>query len=153
MKKLIFLSLLAIAVTTSGFAQDKASDLKRLLKLMNAEATIDQMTDNLKSVFKQQAFGLFDGEDASEQIDKFMNFVMDEVKELSKKMIDVEMVTIYDKHFTHDEVKDLIKFYESPTGKKLLEKSPAMTKELMNLMAKYMPEIQEKMSKHIEELF
>jgi uncharacterized protein len=37
--------------------------------------------------------------------------------------------TIYNQHFTHDEIKDLVRFYQSPTGRKALTESPAMMRE------------------------
>lgn len=63
------------------------------------------------------------------------------------------MVLTYDKLLTHEEIKDLIKSYEAPTGKKMIEKTPEITKDLMNsLMTKYMPEFQEKLTKKLESL-
>jgi len=49
-----------------------------------------------------------------------------EVAELNKQLIPV-----YKKHFTQDEVKAIIAFYESPAGKKLAEKAPLIAVELM----------------------
>ena len=78
---------------------------------------------------------------------------MNEVKKLSIYMVKEEMVNIYEKHFTQDEIKDLIKFYESPTGKKLLETTPEISKDLMNSMkTNYMPEFQEKLTNKLYEL-
>jgi len=44
-----------------------------------------------------------------------------------------ECIPIYDKYFTHDEIKQLIKFYESPVGKKSVEKAPLMMGEIMTV--------------------
>lgn len=41
------------------------------------------------------------------------------------------IVPIYDRHFTHDEIKELIKFYDSPIGKKLVAELPSITQESM----------------------
>ena len=51
-----------------------------------------------------------------------------EVAELSKQLI-----PIYKKHFTQEEVKAIIAFYESPTGKKLAEQTPLITVESMQI--------------------
>lgn len=153
MKKLLFLSILTISVTMSSVAQDKASDLTKLFDLMDTEKMIDGMMDNMIPALKQQASGQIKGDDAEVKFNKYIDFMMNEVKELSKKLVNEEMVTIYDKHFTQDEIKDLIKFYESPTGKKMLEKTPEITKDLMNsMMTKYMPEFQERLTKKLDEL-
>jgi uncharacterized protein len=153
MKKLLFLSIITISFTMNSVAQDKASDLKKLFSLMNTEKMIDEMMDNMIPALKQQASGQITGEDAKEKFDKYIDFMMNETKELSKKIVNEEMVQIYDKHFTHEEIKDLIKFYKSPTGKKLLEKTPEITNDLMNSMiTKYIPEFQQKLMKKLDEL-
>jgi hypothetical protein len=39
--------------------------------------------------------------------------------------------TIYDKHFTEAELKDLVAFYSTPTGKKTIEMMPAIFADSM----------------------
>lgn len=55
--------------------------------------------------------------------------------ELQKELRVEELISIaipiYEKHFTHDEIKGLLEFYESPLGKKTLEKMPLVTAECM----------------------
>jgi hypothetical protein len=41
------------------------------------------------------------------------------------------IVPVYAKHFSDDEVKELIKFYKSPIGQKLIREQPMMVRELM----------------------
>jgi hypothetical protein len=41
------------------------------------------------------------------------------------------IVPIYDRNLTHDDVKQLIKFYESPTGKKFVAVLPKISQESM----------------------
>jgi hypothetical protein len=54
------------------------------------------------------------------------------------------MMAIYDKNFTDQEVKDLLAFYKSPIGLKMVEKQPAMQQESMQIMmTKYIPKYQE----------
>ncbi len=152
MKKLLFLSILTITLSVSSIAQDKATDLKKLFSLMDTEKMIDGMMDNMVTVFKQQANEQFQGDDSA-KTDKYFEFVVEETKVMSKKLVNEDMVNIYDKHFTHEEVKDLIKFFESSTGKKMLDKTPEITMDLMNIiMSKHMPEFQEKLEKKLEEL-
>lgn len=153
MKKLILLSILTIAFTMSTIAQDKISDIKRLLELINSEQISDAMINSMVPILKQQASEKIQENGAKEKFNSTMDALMDEAKELSNKVVSVELVNIYEKHFTHEEIKDLITFYESPTGKKILEKSPEITKELMiSITTKYMPEFQMSLTKKLEEL-
>lgn len=45
-----------------------------------------------------------------------------------KGLVD-RVIPIYDRHYTHAEIRALIKFYESPLGKKMASIRPEITKE------------------------
>lgn len=153
MKKLLALLILTFVFTATSFAQDKAADVDRLLKSMNTDKMIDGMMNSMLIPMKQQAGSQFQGADAKEKSDKYFAFMVEEMKILSKKLRNEEMPAIYDKYFSHDEIKDLIKFYESPTGKKLLDTTPQFTMDMMQSMqTKYMPEFQERMREKMEGL-
>ncbi len=153
MKKLLLLSVLTIAFAMSSIAQDKTSDVKKLLQLMNSEKMVDGMFDNMTPMLKQQAGAQLKGGDSKAKMDQYVDFMMKEVKELTHKLINEDMVNSYDKAFTHEEIQNLIKFYESPTGKKMTEKTPEISAAMMNaMMTKYMPAFQEKLTKKLSEL-
>lgn len=153
MKKLLPILFLSVFFFTNTYAQDKVSDLKTLFKIMNSDQMINSMFNSMVPIMKQQANESIQGDNAKAKFDSYVEFMMQETKELSNTLINKEMVGIYDKIFTHEEIKDLIRFYESPTGKKMLEKTPEMTALLMNsMMTDYMPKFQEKLTKKLEEL-
>lgn len=153
MKKLLILCVFISGFSSIILGQSKEEDLKKLFVVMQSESMIDKIMDSMLPALKQQAENEIKGDDAKKMYNDYMEFVLGEVKELSKKLVNVEMVKIYDKHFTHEEIKDLIVFYESPTGKKMLEKTPELTKDLMEIMInKYMPEFQEKLMKELDTL-
>lgn len=153
MRKTIGITIFTLLITISTFGQDKAADLKHLFEIMQSEKMIDGMFDNMIPAITQQARSQIKGEDAQEKFDSYMEFVMTATKEMTKKMINEEMVKIYDKHFTQDEIKELIKFYESSIGKKMIEKTPDLTKDLMEvMMSKYLPEFQKSITEKLEEM-
>jgi hypothetical protein len=39
------------------------------------------------------------------------------------------LVDIYASHYTHDDIRDLLKFYETPIGKKMLQQAPQIALE------------------------
>jgi hypothetical protein len=45
------------------------------------------------------------------------------------------MIPLYEKHLTHDEVRALVDFYQTPTGASVIAKMPALTQESMVLGA------------------
>lgn len=44
-----------------------------------------------------------------------------------------DMITLYTRNFNEQEMKELIRFYESPVGKKVLEKMPTLTAQSAQL--------------------
>jgi uncharacterized protein len=40
-----------------------------------------------------------------------------------------ELVPVYEKHFTQDELAELVRFYESPVGRKLVEVQPQLNRD------------------------
>jgi uncharacterized protein len=152
MKKILLTSIITLSFVMTSNAQDKATDLKTLFKLMNSEKMMDGMMAGIVPIIKQSASAKIKGNDSKEKFDKYMDFMTDQMKELSTNILNVELPLIYKKYFTHEDIKYLIQFYQSPTGKKMLEKTPEISKELMSsMMTKYIPDFQEKMTKKLEE--
>ena len=146
MKKVFLFSILAIVFTMNSVAQDKTSDLKKLFELMKSEKMIEEMLNNMVPMLKQQASETIQGSNLQEKFDKYVDFLKEELKELTNDLVNKEMVNIYSKNFTREEIQDLIKFYESPTGQKMIEKTPELTKDLMNsMMSERMLEFQGKL--------
>ena len=152
MQKIITSLALLLFSITVAFSQSKTDDIKALFELMDTEKTINATTDNMISIFKQQGLMQFNSDEDKEEMDAYMDYMTKKVKEMTVGLL-TDMVPIYDKHFTHDEIKGLIDFYSTPIGKKLLEKTPELTQDMMNLsMTKYMPEIQKSMLEKLEEM-
>jgi len=153
MKQLFLLTILFLSFSGSMFSQDKSSSIKELFKIMECEKMIDEMMNNMIPILKEQANGVIKGEDAKEKFDNYIDFMMTEMQELTHVMVNEEMISIYTNHFNQKEIEDLIVFYKTPTGKKILEKTPVITKELMQvMMQKHMPSLQAKLIKKLEEL-
>lgn len=143
MKKAILISVLSLLFHTNANAQEKKDDLKKLFKLINSEKMMEGISTNIIASIKANAkINSNDGE--KNKFENYMGFVTDEMKEMMKQMNE-DLILIYDKHFTDKEVKDLVAFYESESGKKFIEKTPEISGEFMSLMmTKYMPPFQEK---------
>lgn len=91
--------------------------------------------------------------------------VMDVIPQAVDEVIAAEMtasggfadlvVDVYHRHFTHDDVRGLIVFYETPLGRKLSGELPAMTQESMQAGVKWgtgiAPKIQERVKQRFRE--
>ena len=111
--------LLAASFIVRAQADSFDADIVKMQKLNGAsEAMFSQIVMQFKSIKP----GVTDEQWAAVKKEVFDV----EVIELNKQLIPV-----YKKHFTQDEVKAIIAFYETPAGKKLAEKTSLITVESM----------------------
>ena len=113
--------LLVAAVTVKAQADSFDADI---VKMQQLNGSADAMFSQIVMQFKSVKPGVTDEQWAAVKKDVYDV----EVAELNKQLI-----PIYKKHFTQDEVKAFIAFYETPAGKKLAEKTPLIIVESMQL--------------------
>jgi hypothetical protein len=117
MKKLLFVFLLMAGMAAAGYGQTKKADIVRLLDISNtkmqAAQLFDLMLPSLRAMAPDVPVTFWTMFQSKLDMDSFVEL----------------FIPLYDKYFTHDEIKGLIQFYESPTGKKLLEVTPLIAQE------------------------
>jgi len=153
MKHLLFISLMLVSSIVRAETSDSA---KRLLidellvqtgqsakdtgKLFS-NVFIEQMTTALK-----QAKPNIDPK-AFDVIEQEVKLIIDEALLKDNIMADI-LYPIYSSRFSEEELKELIAFYKTPLGKKLLQNMPAITQEAMQAGQKFGqslgPKIQER---------
>lgn len=74
---------------------------------------------------------------------------------LAGKELLEELMPVYERHFTHEEIREMIAFYETPLGKKTIDVMPRVMADSMQIgqrwAARVMPEIQQKVTKQMRE--
>ena len=60
-----------------------------------------------------------------------------------------KLIPVYSKHFTEQEIVDLLNFYNTSTGKKMIDKMPVILKESMEIGRKWGIELAQKIEKEI----
>lgn len=132
--------LLAVALLQPISARaDEASHKKaaeNLLSLMGMEKLLNQSVDQMLQMQVQQNPQLAPFQ---AQMKAFLN------KYMSWDSLKNDMATVYTEEFSEQELNDLVKFYETPLGKKTVEKMPA-------LMAKGAAMGQKRVQEHLPEL-
>lgn len=143
-------------------ADNKIEDL---LELMSAQmqatsktiykALIDERTDLTPAERKslEEAFTAGQTESSKRYQEKFAQ------KLDLNTMIQEISLTVYDKHYTLEEIRDLIAFYKTPTGQKSLRlMNPIMSDSMQAMQEKLLPkiptiikEIEEEIRKEAEE--
>lgn len=152
MKKLTVLTILFVLSLVVVKAQGNSDDINRLMNALQVDKTIDSMMGVMHNVMKGQFLMQNMGDVDKEKTDRVMDFMVVETTEITRKIMKEDMPQMYLRLFTNEEIKDLTKFYESPTGKKLLELQPQMSIEIGEIISnKYMPELGQKISELLSE--
>jgi hypothetical protein len=123
----------AQAITAGKPAIDpaKAADIHRLLELVGTRDLFEQSFGGSMTQIKPLvARSLPPGEYRDKLVDLF--FQRFQAKVNSDEFMNLA-VPVYDKYFTADEIKQLIKFYETPIGKKAVASLPKLTSELSQI--------------------
>jgi len=96
----------------------KQKDIYKLISLTNASSLGKELMDALFKGLTLDA--------------KFNQIIKEEMmSELNFGELGDLLVPVYDRNFTHEDIKSLIAFYETPIGKKLISVLPSVTKETM----------------------
>jgi uncharacterized protein len=72
-----------------------------------------------------------------------------EVFDVQIKELNEQLIPIYKRHFTHQEVKEIITFYESRVGRKVADKTPAIFSETMQLSQQWVMGLMAKMQEYL----
>lgn len=153
MRKLIFALAFCFIAYSIGYSQTKQESVKELFQLMRSDSLTDKMFATTIPAMLKQMQGQIKDSATLARSNELRNSMMQTVKEVSKKMINEDMVSLYDKYFTQNEINDLISFYKTPTGQKFIKVTPEIQKEIMTVMfQKYIPEMQKSLKAKAEEL-
>ncbi len=74
------------------------------------------------------------------------------MKEFSVSDMLDDMIPVYQKHLTKSDVDEMIKFYSTPTGQKILREMPAMTAEGMQAMQPRLHKQMDQITREIDQM-
>lgn len=103
----------------------KQKDIRKLLTITGSGELGQQVMGQMMASFKKSM---------PQVPEKFWSDFMKEVH--TSELVDL-IVPVYDRNLTHDDVKELIRFYETPTGKKFVTVLPKITQESMGVGEKW----------------
>lgn len=106
----------------------KEADIRALLELVGAR---DQVQDSVKQIAEQYREKLLAAVPDNEKGQAFVNTTINEYeKRYDVDKVTEQLVALYDKHYTDDEIKGLLQFYGSPLGQKVAAESPKIFREI-----------------------
>ena len=119
--------VIALMTPFFTFAQEAeqdafSKDIARLFELNGSEKTYAAIIPQILNSMK----GLHTDVPAEAWAELEKEFLKESITDLTKLL-----TPIYKKHFTHEDVKSMIAFFETPVGRKLAEKTPIISQESM----------------------
>ena len=124
MKKWSLALLVTLCTVFSAHGQTKKQDIIKLLEITGTKSQFVQMIDLM----------LGDMQSTTPAPDEFWTKFKAGLK--ADSFIEM-LVPIYDKHLSHDDIKKIIQFYESPVGKKLVSVTPQLTQDSYSVGEKW----------------
>ncbi len=111
-----------VNVDPSQFADISEEKVKLIITLMEVTGTRQSMQTNIDHIIAQAP------EEKRLELEKIFD-INDIVGQL---------VPIYDRHYTENELKEIIGFYRTSAGKKMIEATPEIMKEAMKTSVEYL---------------
>jgi hypothetical protein len=145
----VLLSLKQVPVTRQPrkrMSKDIFRSLNQTTLMVSMSQGIQQMTHEQYVKHQDELPAGYEAKMNAMMDDMFQNMPLDEMMD--------SMVPAYQKHFTEGDINNLIAFYSSPTGAKLLRELPEIMAEsmqdMMPVMTKYLETIQTRLKKETD---
>jgi hypothetical protein len=106
----------------------KEADIRSLLELVGAR---DQVRDSMSRAAEQYREKLLETVPNNQQGQAFVNAVISSYeKKFDVEVVTQQLISVYDKHYSDEEIKALLQFYGSPLGQKVAAESPKIGREI-----------------------
>lgn len=130
MKKLLILVVFALSFTGVTLAQaeqtqpskEYVAELQKMLNVSGVDATFKVVIPQMFAMMKQNA---------PQVPAEYWEVMQNELSKFFMEDLVQILAPIYQKYLTLSDIKELIKFYQTPIGKKLAAVQPTLTSESM----------------------
>jgi hypothetical protein len=122
-------------------AQDstKIRHIRQLMEITGAAKLGNQMMTNMIATYKQSFPAA-----TTEFWDAFM-------KEADASQLMDQIVPVYAESFTDDDIQQLIAFYQSPVGRKMVDKMPVIMQQSMQIGSEWGKQLSEKVIERLKQ--
>lgn len=138
-KSLLILSFCILSLSANAQTNSKSQKIKQLLELTGSGKMAIQMMNQMMGTLKSSH---------SKAGDEFWENLK---KEIKAEDIENMIIPIYDKYYTESDIEQLIAFYGSPIGKKMIATMPQVMQESMIVGQTWGKEIIEKIKTKLKE--
>ncbi len=106
----------------------KEADIRSLMEFIGARDQVQDAINNSTEQFREHLLATVPNNEKGQD---FVNaFSASYQKKFDVDQIANQLVSVYDAHFTDDEIKGLLQFYGSPLGQKVAAEMPKITREI-----------------------
>jgi hypothetical protein len=106
----------------------KEADIRSLMELVGARDTLQDFAAHGTDQIRENLLATVPASDRGQQ---FVNAFVEGYKaKFNADDATAQLVSIYDQHFTQDEIKGLLQFYGSPLGQKFATEMPKINTEM-----------------------
>jgi hypothetical protein len=126
---LLVIALLAVAPWADAMAMDeeKHQNIAKLVEmtgtLQNATAVLDRMLPQMIDVIRKS-----NPEIPQQVLDTLEKDGKDEFHKALPELIE-PIIAIYDANYSAEEIRQLLAFYQSPLGRKMIDRTPQITQQ------------------------
>ncbi|MCC5097966.1 DUF2059 domain-containing protein [Xanthomonas campestris] len=156
-RRLLVLLVLALAAPVAWAQAPSDADVNRLLAASRAQTMLDTMLPQIEAM-QQQQFAQLTAQrqlDADQQAQ--LQRIQDRTRQTMRKALSWSelrpmYVDLYKRSFSREDVIAMAEFYESSAGQSLLDKTPALTQNLMGAIQQKMLPLFTDLQKDLEKI-
>ncbi|MDA8338856.1 MAG: DUF2059 domain-containing protein [Nitrospiraceae bacterium] len=111
-----FITFFSFTSLSYAITESKERDIQKLLKIMGTSSIVQEMSDVLVATVITQEKQSYPN--MPKKIEHAISNIIHQVVLEHASELDRMIVPLYDKYYTHEEIKELIKFFNSQIGKK-----------------------------------
>lgn len=106
----------------------KEADIRSLMELIGARDQVQEAVNNSSEQYREKLLATVPDNGKGQAF--VTSFVESYQKRFDVGQMTEQLVAIYDKHYTDDEIKTLLQFYGSPVGQKVAAEMPQIAREI-----------------------
>jgi hypothetical protein len=106
----------------------KDADIRSLMELVGAHDQVQDAVTNSSEQYREKLLATVPNNDKGQAF--VTSFIESYQKKFDVDQMTEQLVAIYDKHYTDDEIKTMLQFYGSPVGQKVAAEMPKITREI-----------------------
>jgi uncharacterized protein len=106
----------------------KDADMRSLMELIGARDQIQDAVTNSSEQYREKLLATVPNSDQGQAF--VTSFMESYRKKFDVDQMTEQLISIYDKHYTDEEIKTLLQFYGSPVGQKVAAETPKITREI-----------------------